>query len=97
MLEKHQYGLVIVPTLALGQDHQLNLTELGISSVFLNSLKREDVQFAFCKIAPVPERPFPSAIISTPEAFFGGDKSQGAIHLVDRRALKSIAVDETHC
>ncbi len=96
MLEKHQYGLVIVPTLALGQDHQLNLTELEISSVFLNSLKREEVQFAFRKVPPEPGRPFPSVIISTPEAFFGGEKSQGAIDLVDRRALKFIAIDETH-
>jgi len=96
MLEEHQYGLVIVPTLALGEDHQLNLQSLKVNSVFLNTMKSKDeFSFAFRKTS-LQERPYPSIIIGTPEVICGGPSDDGILHLIDRRALKFIVIDETH-
>lgn len=97
MLEEHQYGLVIVPTLALGEDHHLNLQNLKVESVFLNTMKsKEEFSFAFRKTQPLQERPYPAIIIGTPEVICGGPSDDGVLHLIDRRALKFIVIDETH-
>lgn len=46
MLEEHQYGLVIVPSLALGEGHHLNLQNLEVLSFFLNTTNsKEELRF----------------------------------------------------
>lgn len=37
MLKRNQTGLIVVPTVALGEDHKQTLEEMGIQSVFLKA------------------------------------------------------------
>ena len=94
MLPPNKIGLVIVPTLALGEDHLRTLTILKIPSVFLQSTSRkEDFDDA---LEDTPRRT--RVIIAQPEMIFGTEVQKGILdRLIKNEArLSFIALDESH-
>jgi hypothetical protein len=71
MLQTHSrsYVLVIVPTLALGQEHLDTLTKLEIYSVFLSSSSTKVDQIV--SLLESSTSTVPAVVILTPETLFG--------------------------
>ena len=95
MLQPDQYALVIIPTVALGNDHRRTFQELAISSVFLSSSSsKADYLLATGRSKSTENRP--SVVILTPETLFGDGTRKGIIDQLPVEALKLIVIDEAH-
>jgi len=90
LLTSHQQGLVIVPTLALGENHHRALEELKVSSIFLSaSSPKEDYESAL-------KNDQTSVIIVTPEFLFGRSGKEGIVDRIQKEQLAFIVIDEAH-
>ena len=95
MLSGAQYGLVIVPTIALGDHHQEAFERLQVKSIFLNgSSRKPDYEAAFNISTPEASRP--SVIILMPETLFGTENTRGVLDKLAPARLQFIALDEVH-
>lgn len=95
MMDPGKYAVLVVPTIALGLDHQHRLRELQVKSVFLTSTsKKKDFDSTFDLTMPVEERP--AVIIMNPETLLGSENMNGVVDLLHRDRLKFIAIDEAH-
>lgn len=96
MLPPNHYGIIIVPTVALGEDHRETLKSMKISSVFLHSSSsREDYKQAFDLL---PETQRAKMVILQPEMIFGTNTNKGILGrlLKNKERLNFIAIDEGH-
>jgi RecQ family ATP-dependent DNA helicase len=88
------FVLVIVPTLALGQDHLENLKKLDIDAVFLSSSTTKedrDVSLRRSSTSTVP-----AVVILTAETLFGDGLFKGFLSQMNREQVKLIVIDEAH-
>ena len=84
-----QQGLIVVPTLALGEDHQFALEQLNIRSFFLNaSSTKKDYESALCGS-------FSSVLIMTPEFLFG-QSAKGIVDRMEKDRFTYIVIDKAH-
>ncbi len=100
MLKENQIGLIVVPTVALGEDHKQTLEEMGVRSVFLkgSSDKKEyQVILHSSEVVSNPEQAStPAVVIMLPEFLFGNDNHKGIIERIDTNRVKFITLDEAH-
>ncbi len=94
-LNENQQGLVIVPTIALGEDHQQHMEQLGVSSVFINASSNEQ-DYARALDIRHPAQQRASIIILTPEFLFGKPPQKGVLHDLQKDQLAFVVVDEAH-
>jgi superfamily II DNA helicase RecQ len=96
MLQTHSrsYVLVIVPTLALGQEHLDTLTKLEIYSVFLSSSSTKVDQIV--SLLESSTSTVPAVVILTPETLFGNGLYKGVLSQIRPDQVKLIVIDEAH-
>lgn len=94
-LNENQKGLVIVPTIALGEDHQQNMKQLGVSSVFINA-SSDERDYARALDIEQPSDQRASIIILTPEFLFGNPPKKGLLHDLQKDQLAFVVIDEAH-
>ena len=95
MMDPGQYMIVIVPTVALGQDLSQSLKAMDVSAVFFSSgNSKEDYTNAFGSDVLDADRT--AVIISTPECFLGDAQRPGFLKYVEHSRLKLIVLDEVH-
>ena len=95
MLKENQYGLVIVPTIALGEDHLQTLKDIKIKSVFFKSTtEQHDYEKTFDSSIKDSERT--SVLIMMPEFLFGSKDHTGLIDRIESERLGFIVIDEAH-
>ncbi len=94
-LSQPDYGLVLVPTLALGNDHHDNFNQMECPSVFLNA-KSSQEDYARALESKAPDDVKFKVIICKPETLFGSGSFKGIIDRIDSGRLKFIAIDEAH-
>lgn len=96
MLPPNKIGLVIVPTIALGEDHLRSLTMLKVHSVFLQSTSRKE-DFDDALDGSITSRRT-RIIITQPEMLFGTEVQKGILErlIKNEASLSFIAIDESH-
>lgn len=95
MLHSTQYGIVIVPTISLGLNHQDSFNSMGVNSIFLKgSSTKEDYDSVLKE--PTGKAIPPNVIILLPETLFGTSTSRGILSQLDPLRLQFVAVDEVH-
>lgn len=95
MLKDDQYGLVIVPTITLGEDHLQTLQDIKIASAFFKSTtEQHDYKMAFDSSVKDAERT--SVLIMMPEFLFGSKNHTGLIDRIESKRLSFIVIDESH-
>lgn len=89
LLSGSQQGLIVVPTLALGEDYQFALKQFNIHSFFLNaSYTKKDYESAL-------NGSFSSVFIMTPEFLFG-QSAKGIVDRIEKDRFAYIVIDEAH-
>jgi ATP-dependent DNA helicase RecQ len=100
MLKRNQIGLIVVPTILLGEDHKQTLEEMGIQSVFLKASsdrKEYHVILQPKEVVSNPEQASkPAVVIMLPEFLFENDNHKGIIDRIDTNRVKFITLDEAH-
>ncbi len=100
MLKRNQIGLIVFPTVALGEDHKQTLEEMGIQSVFLKASsdrKEYHVILQPTEVVSNPEQTSkPAVVIMLPEFLSGNDNHKGIIDRIDTNRGKFITLDEAH-
>ena len=94
-LSPPNYGLVLVPILALGHDHHENFKQMGCPSVFLNA-KSSQEEYDRALDSAAPDDVKSRVIICKPETLFGSGSFKGILDRIDPARLKFIAIDEAH-
>ncbi|KAK4025015.1 hypothetical protein OUZ56_010521 [Daphnia magna] len=95
MLKDDQYGLVIVPTITLGENHLQTLQDIKIASAFFKSTtEQHDYKMAFDSSMKDAERT--SVLIMMPEFLFGSKNHTGLIDRIESKRLSFIVIDESH-
>jgi superfamily II DNA helicase RecQ len=96
MLQTHSRScvLVIVLTVALGQDHLDTLTKLDIYSVFLSSPSTKEDQMV--SLFRSSTSTVPAVVILTPETLFGNGLYKGVLSQIRPEQVKLIVIDEAH-
>ena len=95
MFEAGQFALVIIPTVALAQDHLRNLREMNIRATFLTSTSSK-VDRSKVVDPSIPKDQRPSVVILTPETLFGSDIQDGVIQQLDHKNIQLVVIDEAH-
>ncbi len=95
MLHGTQYGIVIVPTISLGLNHQDSFDRMGVKSIFLKGSSTKEERDSVLE-APTAEAIPPKVIILLPETLFGTSTSKGILKKLDGLRLQFVAVDEVH-
>lgn len=95
MLSPKQISLLLVPTIALGQNHKETLESMDVKAIFLRGKStRADYNLALGHLIPAEARR--QVIILTPETLFGTDTTSGILDQLNPGTVKLIAVDEVH-
>lgn len=95
MLQGTEYGFVIVPTIALSEDHQETFQKIGVSSTFIKGYSTKQDYDRALRLS-TPEVHQPKVIILTPETLFGTPTTRGVLDQLDGERLRFIAIDEVH-
>lgn len=94
--DSDSYGILLVPTVALGESHLQACGKLKIPAVFLNGdSKKKDYELAF-GATRLPGNDRPSLIILQPEILFGSSATTGVVKNLNANRLSFIAIDEVH-
>ncbi len=92
MLHGTQYGIVIVPTISLGLNHQDSYDRMGVKSIFLKgSSTKEDYDSV---LKPAAGATPPNVIILLPETLFGTSTSGGILSRLDAIRLLSMKFND---
>ncbi len=95
MLRPPQISLLLVPTVALGQNHQEDFENMGVKSIFLRGKStKADYDIALGRSIPAEARR--QVIILTPESLFGTDMTSGILDQLNPETVMLIAIDEVH-
>lgn len=95
MFQPSDYALVLVPTVALGNDHKRTFEELKINATFLTSGSSKG-DYTNAIMRSTPGLHCPSVVIVTPETLFGDGVQKGIITQLAKDQLQLIAIDEAH-
>lgn len=95
MLRAPQISLLIVPTVALGENQHENFQKMKVKSIFLRGKStKADYNLALNPSTHAAESP--QVIIITPETLFGTDTTRGILDKLDPNSVRLVAIDEVH-